>query len=113
GARGGRRGWRWRRGAGRARTPIPTAARDHNNIPITTDERGDPRPVDGNCDNVARCDIGAFEAAKCTLTPPTTTTTTTSATTSTTTHTTTTSTTATTTTPPTPATTPPPPPATT
>src|SRR5215813_3413735 len=75
----------------------PNGCRDHANIPITTDERGDSRPVDGNCDNVARCDIGAFEAAKCTLTPPTTTThTTTSSTTTSTTTTTTPSTTTTT-----------------
>src|SRR5215470_18060264 len=68
----------------------PNGCRDDANIPITTDERGKSRPVDGNCDNVARCDIGAFEAAKCTLTPPTTTTTT--STTTCTTHTTTSST---------------------
>src|SRR5262249_790506 len=61
------------------------------------------RPVDGNCDNVARCDIGAFEAAQCTLTSPTTTTSTTtstthttSSTTTSTTHTTTSTTTSTT-----------------
>src|SRR5262249_52377866 len=71
----------------------PNGCRDHANIPITTDERGDPRPVDGNCDNVARCDIGAFEAAKCTLTPPTTTTTTSTTTSTTTTSTSTTATT--------------------
>src|SRR5262249_46671466 len=58
----------------------PNGCRDDANIPITTDERGKPRPADGNCDNVARCDIGAFEAAKCTLPPPTTTTTTTTST---------------------------------
>src|SRR5262249_28623972 len=74
----------------------PHGSRAHANMPIATDQRGDPGPVDGNCDNVARCDIGAFEAAKCTLTPPTTTTTTTSTTTSTT-HTTTSSTTTSTT----------------
>jgi len=29
---------------------------------LTTDQRGRPRPADGNHDGVARCDIGAFEA---------------------------------------------------
>src|SRR5262249_38330985 len=81
--------------------PNPNGCTEHASTPLTTDERGDRRPVDGNCDGVARCDIGAFEAAHCALTPPTTTTTTTptttSSTTTSTTHPTTTSTSTTTT----------------
>ena len=33
--------------------------------PITTDQRGLPRPIDGNGDGTALCDVGAFEAAAC------------------------------------------------
>lgn len=32
-----------------------------NNLPLTTDQRGFPRPTDGDGANGARCDIGAFE----------------------------------------------------
>jgi len=31
-------------------------------LPLTTDQRGQPRPVDSNDDGVIRCDIGAYEA---------------------------------------------------
>jgi hypothetical protein len=34
---------------------------DANGEPLTTDQRGQPRPVDGDGDGVAACDIGAFE----------------------------------------------------
>ncbi len=37
------------------------ACTDANGNPLTTDQRGLPRPVDGNGDGVAVCDIGAFE----------------------------------------------------
>lgn len=35
---------------------------DHNNNLLTTDQRGFPRPTDGNGIGDAQCDIGAFEA---------------------------------------------------
>jgi hypothetical protein len=34
---------------------------DASGNPLTTDQRGKPRPVDGNGDGLAACDIGAFE----------------------------------------------------
>ncbi len=34
---------------------------DANGVPLTTDQRGLPRPVDGNSDSIADCDIGAVE----------------------------------------------------
>ena len=34
---------------------------DANGDPLLTDQRGQPRPVDGNGDGTAACDIGAFE----------------------------------------------------
>jgi hypothetical protein len=34
---------------------------DANGDPLTTDQRGQPRPVDGNGDGLAACDIGAIE----------------------------------------------------
>lgn len=42
--------------------------------PLTQDQRGLPRPIDGDSDGVSKCDIGAYEAATCTSgdqTPPT------------------------------------------
>jgi hypothetical protein len=38
-----------------------TACTDANGNPLTTDQRGQPRPADGDGDGVATCDIGAFE----------------------------------------------------
>jgi len=35
---------------------------DPDGAPLTTDQRGEPRPVDGNGDSITACDIGAFEA---------------------------------------------------
>jgi hypothetical protein len=40
---------------------LPAACIDNNSIPLTTDQRGAPRSVDGDGDGVARCDIGAYE----------------------------------------------------
>jgi hypothetical protein len=34
---------------------------DADGEPLTTDQRGQPRPVDGDGDGIAACDIGAFE----------------------------------------------------
>ena len=34
---------------------------DATGAPLTTDQRGRPRPVDGNGDGLVACDIGAFE----------------------------------------------------
>jgi predicted outer membrane repeat protein len=34
---------------------------DPSGAPLTTDQRGEPRPVDGNSDGNTACDIGAFE----------------------------------------------------
>jgi hypothetical protein len=39
----------------------PGGCRDHLGVLLTTDQRGFPRPVDGNNDTVVRCDIGAYE----------------------------------------------------
>jgi hypothetical protein len=34
--------------------------------PVTRDQRGVVRPLDGNCDGTAMCDVGAYEAPLCT-----------------------------------------------
>lgn len=39
----------------------PSGCQDHNNVNLSTDQRGLPRPTDGNGDGTPRCDIGAFE----------------------------------------------------
>jgi hypothetical protein len=35
--------------------------------PVTQDQRGLKRPIDGNCDEIAQCDVGAYEAPLCTV----------------------------------------------
>ena len=40
---------------------IPGGCRDQFSALLTTDQRGFPRPSDGNNDGLTRCDIGAFE----------------------------------------------------
>ncbi|MGH7644010.1 MAG: choice-of-anchor Q domain-containing protein, partial [Gemmatimonadales bacterium] len=57
----------------------PAGCTDADGSLLTADQRGAPRPTDGDLDGVARCDIGAFE-----LTGPLGTTTSTTSTTSTT-----------------------------
>jgi predicted outer membrane repeat protein len=39
----------------------PFGCADWNGDPLTTDQRGAPRPVDGNRDGTPGCDIGAYE----------------------------------------------------
>jgi len=39
----------------------PSGCTDRLDQPLTTDQRGYPRSVDGDADNTARCDIGAYE----------------------------------------------------
>lgn len=39
----------------------PAGCKDHNNVNLTTDQRGSSRPTDGNGDTISRCDMGAFE----------------------------------------------------
>lgn len=39
----------------------PQGCRDLRNVSLTTDQRGSPRPVDGDGNGKKRCDIGAFE----------------------------------------------------
>lgn len=34
--------------------------------PVTQDQQGLMRPIDGNCDGIAQCDVGAYEAPLCT-----------------------------------------------
>jgi CSLREA domain-containing protein len=41
----------------------PTGCSDQNGVPLTSDQRGVARPLDGNGDGAALCDIGAFELA--------------------------------------------------
>jgi trimeric autotransporter adhesin len=73
----------------------PAGCTDNAGGALATDQRGQPRTVDGKGDGIARCDIGAYEAPFGTFAPPTTTTITTTTTTSTTTTTTPTTTTST------------------
>jgi CSLREA domain-containing protein len=40
----------------------PNGCKDGNGNLLKTDQRGEPRPVDGNGDTIIRCDIGAYEA---------------------------------------------------
>ncbi|MCL4302756.1 MAG: tandem-95 repeat protein [Anaerolineae bacterium] len=40
----------------------PNGCKDSSGDLLKTDQRGEPRPVDGNNDTTVRCDIGAFEA---------------------------------------------------
>jgi len=39
----------------------PAGCMDENGAPLTADQRGEPRPYDGDGDTVAVCDMGAFE----------------------------------------------------
>jgi hypothetical protein len=39
----------------------PAGCTDAQGNPLATDQRGYGRPVDGDSDGVARCDIGAYE----------------------------------------------------
>jgi pimeloyl-ACP methyl ester carboxylesterase len=41
----------------------PTGCKDPHGVVLTTDQRGALRPIDGNGDGNAVCDIGAYEAA--------------------------------------------------
>jgi parallel beta-helix repeat protein/predicted outer membrane repeat protein len=61
----------------------PSGCTDNDGIALATDQRGQPRAVDGNSDGIPRCDIGAYEAPSGTFGSPTHTTTTTSTTSST------------------------------
>lgn len=40
----------------------PEGCTDPWGNPLTTDQRGAPRTVDGDCDTISTCDIGAYEA---------------------------------------------------
>ncbi len=48
----------------------PAGCTDENGDPIEIDQRGYPRPLDGDQDGTATCDIGAVEAAFAELIPP-------------------------------------------
>jgi hypothetical protein len=39
----------------------PAGCTDHLGDPLTTDQRGAPRPLDGDDDGEAICDIGSYE----------------------------------------------------
>jgi CSLREA domain-containing protein len=43
-------------------TGNPNGCKDSNGNLLKTDQRGEPRPMDGNGDIIVRCDIGAYEA---------------------------------------------------
>lgn len=47
--------------AGSEATDASKSCLDQNNQPLTEDQRGEPRPIDGDGDGKTRCDIGAFE----------------------------------------------------
>ncbi len=49
----------------------PTGCVDSNGNLLTTDQRGAPRPQDGNSDGIAVCDIGAYEVDGLTPLTPT------------------------------------------
>lgn len=51
----------------------PVGCRDEANLVLTIDQRGFPRPVDGNQDSAVLCDIGAYEAPAIATPIPTTT----------------------------------------
>jgi parallel beta-helix repeat protein/predicted outer membrane repeat protein len=52
----------------------PSGCTNTVGVALATDQRGQPRSVDGNSDGTARCDVGAYEAPLGTFPTPTTTT---------------------------------------
>src|SRR5262249_53170334 len=66
----------------------PAGCTDDAGGALATDQRGQPRTVEGNSDGIARCDIGAYEAPFGTFAGPTTSSTTSASTTTSTTSTT-------------------------